>query len=73
MTAPGAHPVGAHGGASATCMVNRVGWIRVDSGRDLRCGHRLGHREPGLAGDQWFGRRDGGGEHRSVASSSAPI
>ena len=38
--------------ASATCIANRVGCTRSMPVTDLRRRHRLGHREPGLAGDQ---------------------
>ena len=34
------------------------------TGHDLWRRHRLGHREPGLAGNQWLGLRDSGGKHR---------
>ena len=50
--------------ASATCMANRVGLHPVDAGHRLGRRHRLGHREPGLRGDQRLHLGDGRGEHR---------
>ena len=64
ITAPGCTPYDLIVAASATCMVNSGGLDPVDAGHRLGRRHRLGHREPGLAGDQRLRFRDGRGEHR---------
>ncbi len=64
MTAPGRTPYERIVAASATCMVNRVGWIRsipvTVSGADIASVTE----NPGFPGDQRLRLRDGRGEHR---------
>ena len=50
--------------ASATCIGEQRRLDAVDTGHGLRRRHRVGHREPGLAGDHWLDLRDSRGKHR---------
>ena len=64
MTAPGRTPCCLQGGGQRDLHGEQRRLDPVLTGHDLWRGHRFGHREPRLAGDQWLGRRDGGGKHR---------
>ena len=59
-------PVGLHCGRQRYLHGEQGRLHLVNAGHGLRRRHRLGHREPGLGGNQRFHRRDGGGEHGFV-------
>jgi hypothetical protein len=59
-----AHRVCLHSGRQGDLHGEQHRLHLVLTGHHLRHRHRGGHREPGLAGDQWLGVRDIGGKHR---------